>query len=72
MDPVEAGLPPHGRPPGRWGNRSGTLWTGAVLIIVGVYFLLNHLGFIPRIDWEVIWPVLLILLGAYFVVRRLR
>lgn len=71
-DRPEAALPRHGRPGGRWRRPGPTVWAGGILIIVGLYFLLRHFQLLPDLDWEVVWPVILILLGAYFVVRRLR
>jgi len=47
--------------------------TGAViLIVIGVLFLLANLGYIPRLGpllahW---WPVILIVVGLYLLVRR--
>jgi hypothetical protein len=72
VDPIDRGAALPGRTQRRWHRPGSGVWGGAVLIIVGLYFLLNHYGLIPTFDWEVIWPVLLILLGAYFVARRLR
>ena len=43
-----------------------------ILIALGVLFLLGNLGWIPRLgpllaQW---WPVILILLGLYLLVRK--
>jgi len=45
---------------------------GVILIVLGVLFLLGNLGLIPRLgpllaQW---WPVILIALGVYILVRR--
>ncbi len=64
-------LPPSGAWPGRRRSRSG-LWGGAVLIIVGVYFLLSNFGLLEWLRWDVFWPVVLIGVGVYLVARRLR
>lgn len=72
MEPTDHRLQQNRPGRGRWNRPGSTVWTGGILIIVGVYFLLRHLNLVPTLDWEVIWPVILILLGAYFVVRRLR
>jgi uncharacterized integral membrane protein len=44
----------------------GALVLGAVILFVGgYYFLRNTLGFkLDELDWEPIWPVLVIALGA--------
>ena len=42
----------------------------AVLVVVGVYFLLNNLNLLGLLRFDVVWPVLLILLGGWLIVRR--
>jgi hypothetical protein len=44
----------------------------AVLVVIGVYFLLNNLGLLDWLRFDVVWPVLLILLGAWLIIRRQR
>jgi hypothetical protein len=44
----------------------------AVLIVVGVYFLLNNLGWLSWLDPKYVWPVLLIALGGWLLYRRSR
>jgi len=34
-----------------------------LLIILGVVFLLENLGFLPWLNWSLIWPIILILAG---------
>jgi phage shock protein C len=50
----------------------GTFLLGLVLVLIGVWFLLQNLGFQwPYwMDFQVIWPVLLILLGLFIFVKR--
>ena len=43
-----------------------------MLVIVGAYFLLRNFGLLDWLKWEVFWPVALIAVGLYLVVRRLR
>ena len=43
-----------------------------VLVLVGVYFLLNNLNLLWWLRFDVVWPVLLILLGAWLIIRRRR
>ena len=43
-----------------------------ILIVLGVLFLLGNLGFIPHLgpllaQW---WPLILIIVGVYLLVRR--
>lgn len=36
---------------------------GIILVVLGALFLLHNLGFIPFLNWDIIWPVLLIFIG---------
>ena len=49
----------------------GGLVFAAVLILVGGYFLLrNTLGLtLPEVDWEKLWPILVIVLGVGALLR---
>lgn len=71
MDPNPPPPPQIAAWPQRRRNRS-SLWGGAVLVIVGAYFLLRNFGLLDWLKWEVFWPVALIAVGLYLVVRRLR
>jgi cell wall-active antibiotic response 4TMS protein YvqF len=44
----------------------------AVLVVLGVYFLLNNLGALDWLKPGYVWPVLLIALGVWLIVRRSR
>jgi ABC-type glycerol-3-phosphate transport system permease component len=44
----------------------------AVLVVVGVYFLLRNTGLLDWLGGDVVWPVLLIVLGVWLIVRRPR
>jgi phage shock protein C len=44
----------------------------AVLVVAGVYFLLNNLGWLRWLRPEIVWPVVLIVLGVWLIVRRSR
>ncbi len=49
-------------------KRSSSIWPGVVLIVLGVIFLVDRLNLF-YLDWSVIWPSLVILLGIYFFAR---
>ena len=53
-----------------WRRLPRGVWTGAVLIALGIYFLLNNLNLLPPITWQVIWPAILIGLGVWMILRR--
>jgi hypothetical protein len=44
----------------------------ALLVLVGVYFLLNNLGWLEWLKPEIVWPVALIALGVWLIIRRSR
>jgi hypothetical protein len=44
----------------------------AVLILLGIYFLLRNLGLIDWLNGNVVWPVILIILGLWLILRRAR
>ena len=44
----------------------------ALLIVVGIYFLLRNVGLLDWIRGDILWPILLIALGAWLIVRRAR
>jgi len=47
------------------------LWFGAVIIILGLWIWLSALG-VPYIAFSKNWPLLLVALGVYIIVRRVR
>jgi Domain of unknown function (DUF5668) len=42
----------------------------AVLVVAGVYFLLNNLGWLGWMRPEIAWPIVLIAFGVWLIVRR--
>jgi hypothetical protein len=69
MDPLP---PPQPSSQERWQRRSSSFWGGGVLILIGAYFLLANLGLMDWVKWDIVWPVILIGIGGYLVIRRLR
>lgn len=48
--------------------RSSSMFWGGLLILIGFVLVLSNLGVLGNIDiWDLIWPVFLILLGAWFI-----
>jgi len=54
--------------PDTHGHHRG-LWLGVALIAAGAYFLLDNLGVFNAIDLGRYWPVLLIAVGLFLLVR---
>lgn len=47
------------------------LWFGAILIVIGLYILLQNTGVLNAFRWDVwFWPAVLIALGVIILVRR--
>gem|GEM_PF-2310472 len=51
-------------------KRGDSIVGGLFLIVLGGLFLASNLGFI-QLRWEVVWPVVLIFIGALWVLRAL-
>ncbi len=47
------------------------LWTGAVMVAVGLWIWLSALG-VPYMVFRRDWPLLIVVLGAYIIFRRVR
>jgi phage shock protein PspC (stress-responsive transcriptional regulator) len=54
------------------GNTSGPVILAGILILAGLYLLINNMGWIGHISGEYFWPLALVALGIYLVVRRSR
>lgn len=46
---------------------TGTIIAGVVLVLLGVYFILDNFNIIPDWDFDHCWPVILIAIGIVFV-----
>lgn len=51
-------------------RREGSLTGGIVLVVIGVYFLLWELGYIPGLHH--LWPLILIIVGIVLIYGHLR
>ena len=69
---VEASRPDGSNSSGRRRGRGFGMVVGALLIVLGVLFLGVNLDLFAWIDWGIIWPVVLILLGVLLIARRYR
>lgn len=59
------------RPPRQRESNTASIVVGLVLVAIGAwYFLEQTMGIrMPRFAWREVWPVLLILVGVFVVVR---
>jgi hypothetical protein len=54
-----------------WGGGGVWSWFWALaLILIGAYYLLKNLGLLSWLNGDIIWPILLIVLGVLLLVRR--
>ncbi|MDQ6885340.1 MAG: PspC domain-containing protein [Candidatus Dormibacteraeota bacterium] len=78
---AETPPPPTGEPTGSaprrgdwWGpghpHRRGGLWLGIILIAIGAYLLIDNLGLLRDVRWDIIGPVVLIAIGLLVLLRR--
>lgn len=44
--------------------------SGPILIIIGIVFLLQNLGYISEGAWSIIWPAILIIIGLGLILKR--
>ena len=49
-------------------GRHGTI--GVILLLLGVYFLFNQLGWLGWLDGGIFWPLAIVGVGIYLLVRR--
>jgi len=53
-------------------QRERRLWFGAVLIIVGLLFLISNLGLLWWLDLGRIWPLIIVIIGIALLFRSRR
>lgn len=51
-------------------HRAG--WFGIILILLGIILLLDNLNLIRWIDKDLLWPVIIIFIGAWLLIKRWR
>ncbi len=51
-------------------HRSG--WFGLLLILIGIFFLLENLNLIRWFNEDLLWPIIIILVGAWLLIKRWR
>ncbi|MFA4957386.1 MAG: PspC domain-containing protein [Candidatus Methanoperedens sp.] len=51
-------------------NRAG--WFGIILILLGIILLLDQLNLIKWFDKDLLWPVIIIFIGVWLLIKRWR
>jgi len=74
MDEPTPPPPSPWRPPPSDGGRSAALVFGVIILLVGLWFFATHtLGLdLPRLDWDQLWPIALIVVGGWIVLNAMR
>jgi len=69
--PTSPSPPPPWQPPRQRGTNVASILVGLVFLGIGIwYFLDTTLGLtMPDIEWDNIWPIILIVIGGVIVVR---
>jgi len=70
--PPQQQLPPPQPPFGARVYRNRSLWFPIALVVVGVLALLDQFGLLWWMRWELLWPLALIALGVWLIIRRWR
>ncbi len=66
--------PPAWRPRHERRDRNGSLFFGVIILVVGLWFFASQtLGLdLPRLDWDQLWPIIVIAVGAWIVLGSIR
>ncbi len=43
---------------------------GVALVVIGAIFLLKNLGLISGIAWDIVWPTIVIVVGAAMIMKK--
>ncbi len=43
---------------------------GIILIVIGGVFLLKNMGLLEGIEWGILWPIILIVLGVNMILKK--
>lgn len=52
------------------GDRPRGLWLGIILVAIGAWLLIDNLGLLRIVRWDIVGPVVLIAIGLLVLVRR--
>jgi phage shock protein C len=56
----------------RTGEKHRAAWIGIILILLGIFFLLDNLHLIRWINKDILWPIIIIFVGVWLLIRRWR
>ena len=65
---------PDWRPPPHDRGRNASLVFGVIIVVLGLWFFATQtLGLdLPRLDWDQLWPIVLIAIGGLIVLNAMR
>ena len=53
-------------------HQNRAAWFGIILILLGIFFLLDSLHLIRWINKDILWPIIIIFVGVWLLIRRWR
>lgn len=53
-------------------HQNRAAWFGIILILLGIFFLLDSLHLIRWINKDLLWPIIIIFVGVWLLIRRWR
>lgn len=48
------------------------IWVGIGLVLLGLFLLVDRLGWFWWLNWSILWPLLIVLMGLWVILRRRR
>jgi len=46
------------------------MFIGAILLLLGLAFLLRNLGVLDEVTWSIVWPAILIVISFFMIFRK--
>ena len=46
------------------------MFLGIILIVIGLAYLAENLGFLPVGVWQIVWPLLIVVIGIGFIGKK--
>ncbi|MFA6321898.1 MAG: DUF5668 domain-containing protein [Candidatus Buchananbacteria bacterium] len=43
---------------------------GIALVVIGAIFLMKNLGMIPGVNWDIVWPMAVLVIGIAMIFKK--
>lgn len=50
-------------------SKTLNIFLGITLVVFGAMYLLSNYGLIATVEWNKIWPLILVILGVVFIIK---